>query len=163
MARCDTVAVDSKGWPTRRLADWWRLCGLRTSQRIFTFWNQRTSESKILQMDVMKLQQNDKEAVLLAEELLESLKDAVPLRLPPYLHYLERHRSAALGFWFAPVIILHLIKELKEDLKNVLADNYFEDSVEYTDLFVKASMHHKMMTTRKRKGCSMHGAAINRG
>ncbi|CAH9063171.1 unnamed protein product [Cuscuta europaea] len=54
------------------------------------------------------------EAVLLAEELLESLKDAVPLRLPPYLHYLERHRSAALGFWFAPVIILHLIKELKE-------------------------------------------------
>ncbi|CAH9063206.1 unnamed protein product [Cuscuta europaea] len=82
------------------------------------------------------------EAVLLAEELLESLKDAVPLRLPPYLHYLERHRSAALGFWFAPVIILHLIKELKEDLKNVLADNYFEDSVEYTDLFVKEKKIH---------------------
>ncbi|CAH9063107.1 unnamed protein product [Cuscuta europaea] len=54
------------------------------------------------------------QAVSMAEELLESLKDDVPLRLSPYLHYVERHRCAALGFWCAPVIILHLIKELKE-------------------------------------------------
>ncbi|CAH9127694.1 unnamed protein product [Cuscuta epithymum] len=53
-------------------------------------------------------------AVTWAEEFLASLKDDVPVKYAHYFKYIERHRCSAMEFWFEPVIILQLIKALKE-------------------------------------------------
>ncbi|CAH9063282.1 unnamed protein product [Cuscuta europaea] len=53
-------------------------------------------------------------AVTWAEEFLASLKDDVPVKYAHYFKYIERHWCSAMAFWFEPVIILQLIKALKE-------------------------------------------------
>ncbi|KAL3632822.1 hypothetical protein CASFOL_025806 [Castilleja foliolosa] len=62
------------------------------------------------------------EAVKMAKELLMSLQDDVPIRRQDRYEYHVRHRRAVIGFWFDQLIVVQLIKALKESthLLNIL-------------------------------------------